>query len=93
MEILLQDRQTGLFVRQDGEWIERSDGAMAFDTAGKAADFAKSFGWERQVRLVVRIERENDRILMPLLGMIAGEAAESRQRPARGSRLQLSPRS
>jgi hypothetical protein len=67
MEVILQNRDTGLFLREDGGWGELSRDAQIFASAGEALRFAGKAGLISEVRTVVRVQRERHYILMPLL--------------------------
>jgi hypothetical protein len=67
MEVILQHRETGLFLGDDGVWAERSRDALIFASAAEALRFAEASGSGRLLRLVVRVQRDTHYVLMPLL--------------------------
>lgn len=67
MEIVLQHRETALYLGERGDWAKLSRDALVFMNAAEAARFASETGLTTAVRAVVRVERESHYVLMPLL--------------------------
>lgn len=66
IEVILQNRESGLFLSQDGHWAELSRDALLFVSAREALRFAEDASLSRFVRAVVRVRRDKHFILMPL---------------------------
>lgn len=71
MEIVLQHQSSGLFLGGEQEWVGTSREARKFSSAIEAVRFARAARFTRSVRIVVRYERTQGAILMPLMGSLA----------------------
>ena len=71
MEIVLQHQSNGLFLGEEQQWVGTSREARKFSSATEAVRFAKAARFTRSVRIVVRYERKQHAILMPLIGSLA----------------------
>jgi hypothetical protein len=67
IQFILQDRATGLYLRDIDEWASASRDAQTFSTYREAHRFAHETGRPKSLRAVVRVQRNQHWILMPLL--------------------------
>jgi hypothetical protein len=79
IEIILQHRESGLFLGANGSWSDLSRNALIFSSATEALRFANESQLSAAVRAVVRVQRERHYILMPLLDF-SDDAAAARSR-------------
>jgi hypothetical protein len=80
IEVILQHRETGLFLAEEGHWAELSRDALIFMSAAEAFRFARETRLQSTVRAVVRVERDKHYVLMPLLD-VAEDATGSIRSP------------
>ena len=71
MEILLQHRANGSYVRGPGEWGTTSCDALVFSSSMEAIHFATQAGIISEVRVIVRFTQPPHHILVPLVGLPA----------------------
>lgn len=69
IEVVLQHRDTGLYLGTNGNWEDLSRDALTFISAADAQRFAEASELVNTLRLIVRVQRERHYILMPLLDL------------------------
>ena len=67
IEVILQHRDTGMFLGEEGRWEDLSRDALVFATAAEALQFADEAEMRRSVCAVIRFRDDKYHILMPLL--------------------------
>ena len=67
IEVILQHRDTGMFLVREGHWRDVSRDALIFSNAADAFRFAHEAEMGRDVRAVVRFREDKYHILMPLM--------------------------
>jgi hypothetical protein len=83
IEVILQHRDTGMFLGEEGRWEDLSRDALVFATAAEALQFADQAEMGRSVCAVIRFRDDKYHILMPLLDRAANAATgQARNRTA-----------
>lgn len=67
IEVVLQHRDTGLYLSTDGGWAHFSRDALVFISTADALRFAEASEMLALLRPVVRVRQEHHYVLMPLL--------------------------
>lgn len=65
MRILLQQKDTGLYLKDDGAWVRQSAEAMDFVSSTAAIDFCV-LNKVRGVQLVLKFEEQSYDIVLPV---------------------------
>lgn len=82
IEVVLQHRESGLFLANNGHWEALSREALVFMSTAEAFRFADEADIGSSVRAVVRVQRERHYILMPLLDFSEEAAVKHHARAA-----------
>jgi hypothetical protein len=78
MRILLQQKDTGLYFKDVGAWIQEPVGAMDFLSSTSAIDFCV-INKISDVQLVLKFEEQKCDIVMPMLAEKALRGDQSRK--------------